>query len=242
MSEKSSNMLKWLKKRNEEVKKNNEIFRNLKKFDKRISIALDVIDQIKAKRITPEEGTYCYVKDSKYEIPKNKQKDTAKIEMQDVFAKTESCSACALGSIFICAVERFNHFKVEVGSVSSEIYDENDKIEYEIANTEIYFSGFKKYLTKLFTGQQLADIERAFEQRTVQHEFDYNQDALQFCKNISACEDDYVGTKMRLIMENIVVNNGTFEPTENVYRFHNGRYSTPGYKQARKDFLDRVYA
>lgn len=253
------NLLKWLKHKKAEVKRNNDIFKHLKKSDKRISIALDVINQLRVGRIKAEEGTYVQMESSEFDF--SGKKGTDLVEMQDVLLKTESCTACALGSIFLCTVERFNNYEMKVESIA---FNENDRHwslqekskepKYVIEeNKNIDYYSFSNYLTKFFTEQHLSDIENAFEERRIGHNNNVvtNYDSIKFFKTLNEyyCVNDVVieaderaALKMRLIMENLVANKGTFNPLKNVYSRHKGRWVTPNFRNNKQLFLDRIYA
>lgn len=121
-----------------------------KKFDvmtaaeKRVAIAKDVLKQLKAKRLHARRRLYLKRPRSlRNELWINSPYRNRPLE--DVLAKIPKCEACAIGSMFVCAVERFN----ELGTAD--------------VGTYISSWNMRSYLRRFFNGETLGQIEAAFE-------------------------------------------------------------------------------
>lgn len=178
-------------KENRSIKRRNEQFAQLSPSEKRVQIARDVLAQLRSKRLIATSGTWLTGDsgDSLYEsadIEKN-------VELQTVLKNREQCEGCALGGMFMCAVERHNKLKIgDLESPTSGEAGEDDAI---------------KYLRKFFSEEQLNEIEAAFEQGGGARSG--SATAVNFAGDIDDEEE-----RMRLIMENIIVNKGRFVPSK----------------------------
>ena len=106
--------------------------------------------------------------------------------------KDVSCTVCGIGALFVCGVQRGNDLKA-----SSVHLFEDDNVN--VGGFQAY-----AYLRRYFSNSQLKMIEAAFEQWA----HDKGGDFAYYV------EDDE--TRLRLIMENIILNNGTFNPAMEV--------------------------
>lgn len=186
------------------IRKRNAAFEKLPPEKKRVTIAKDVIKALNAKRITPKQNYYLqvgYADDG--DVTNESDAQTALLEGK------LKCDVCALGSVFVCAVERMNKLKV------GDLY--NDK--YKMMD----------YLSGVFDSEQLDLIECAFE-RTRNHactelDDDEARRAIELGRKFETrtgncgCGDPKCTVKrpdseacMRAIMENIIANGGTFIP------------------------------
>lgn len=193
-----------VKKENRAIKYRNEQFTKLSPAEKRVQIARDVLAQLRSKRLIATAGTWLsaeYGDDlfTREDVDNN-------VELQEILKKQESCEGCALGGMFMCAVERHN--KLKVGNMESPRdgqASEEDAI---------------KYLKKFFTVAQLDEIEAAFEQGGGARSG--SDVAVNFASDVDDDEE-----RMRLIMENIIVNKGRFVPEQKP----ESRWVTPGFIQ-----------
>src|SRR6185312_4105361 len=156
------------KNENDRIRRANKRFQEATKAQKRVIVAKDVLTQLALGKIIASPGTYLNIDDSdvdslfnkaeggetwdseqpsKTEI--NEAKDT---QMCDVFKGMKSCSACALGSVFVSAVSIMD--KLTVGDIVEDSYIGDD-------------DGMRKYLGKVFSLKQLHMIENAFERGCV---------------------------------------------------------------------------
>lgn len=197
---------KLVKKNNARITRANKAFEKMTPSEKRVQIARDVLAQLAAKRLIAESGVWLEGKDGKDLF---KQSDIQKdAELSDILAKTKQCQGCALGGMFMCSVERADNLKL--GKL--EAVREADNCN-TIAENDAF-----SYLKKFFSENQLEMIECAFERGSGAS---YSRDSVDF-----ACDVEDAQTRMRLIMENIVANKGTFRPNKAPV----ATWTTPGYK------------
>lgn len=188
--------------RQDQIRRANAAFDKLSPSEKRVAIARDVLTQLDAGRITAESGVYV----RSFELVNLIDESAKDVQLQSLLPAVDECNVCALGSMFICGVNIAN--KLPVKGVTT--YGE-----------EVSGRDAKKYLRRFFTNGQLGLIESAFE----------TTDMLSNYSRVSKRDNDLVGTairfgrlfdledydlqdeiRLRAIMENIIVNNGTFKP------------------------------
>lgn len=116
------------------IKKWNTYFNSLSPAEKRVAIAKDVLEQIKANRLHAQTGTY-FDLDTKLESDQSIQAN-----LNDV-----RCNACALGGMMLSHIKYNNECTVGEGDDINSTY-------------------IKNKLTNYFDEGQLALIEIAFEQ------------------------------------------------------------------------------
>jgi hypothetical protein len=189
LSKKSVALLKeTVAKRNRRVTLDNKKFDKMSASEKRVQIARDVLAQLASKRLIATTGTWLAGSDegnlfSRQDVEKSP-------ELQKVLSKTKECTGCALGGMFMCAVERADNLKI--GDLSDDTQS-----QLQIQTDDIF-----EYMEKFFSRGQLHMIESAFEQGDG-HASD--EDAADWLSEV-----DEASERMRLIMENIVVNKGKF--------------------------------
>ncbi len=204
-------------------------FRKANKARKRVMIARDVLAQLDAKRFIPTEGVWVNeVKGLNDVLEQEEDKD-----LRDLLVKQPKCEVCGLGALFVSCVEFAD--KLNIAELDEGIKDDL-KSEESGEETGISFTLLNPYLKKYFDSDQLILIELAFEQGCGNYR-EYNsplgKEAADFFDLI---EDDWLSnqdesfqeTKMRLIMENIIANNGTFDPM--IKPEIKTVYVTPGFK------------
>lgn len=190
-----------VKKENRRIARENAKFEKLTAKEKRVQIARDVLAQLALKRLVATPGVWL---SGKNESNLYSQKDIDKDrQLQEVLKDRKTCTGCALGGMFMCAVERANELKI------SELDDAESGIDFDDA---------MKYLGRFFDGEQLEMIESAFEQGSGATSAGYESE--EFCANVEDASE-----RMRLVMENIVVNGGKFVPTKRP----KVTYVTPGF-------------
>jgi hypothetical protein len=229
------------------LKRDNERFKALAPAAKRVAIAQDVLKWLNIGKLRATSGQYLRsgeLNDMRTELQEkytsrvnqraNEDNDAfdnrwyaaqqkyraavAKIDAQDLLVKDDvSCSVCALGGIFACAVARLDELNVD---------------EF----LGVTRRGMHEYLGEFFSSRQLDLIETAFEAErfgSCKHgdpetgetiDEDEDEAALAFCDDINfatGVEDDegneilnrdYAADRMRRIMENIIANGGEFRP------------------------------
>lgn len=219
------------------IARENRAFEKLTPAQKRVAIAHDVLAQIAAQKFIPENGIWLAdARNGNEELFSLKDVKENK-ELRDVINNTEACRGCALGGIFMCAIKRIDALKVnDLTSVKNakkneEVYGVNldGELRYnkapELKDILKYFSR-----NKLFTKHQLRLIELAFESGGggVDVNLESPQELLaQRFFNLRDSEISDSTERMRLIMENIIVNKGTFVPSQKPVL--KTMYVTPGF-------------
>lgn len=190
---------RWAK----QLKKREAAFKKMTPAQKRVAIAKDVIAQLDAKLIKAKRGVY-FENDKVDDLTHRATRshwdpkiteyvppipELAKLETRDaIMSASQTCSACAVGSIFVAGMLRADKCTLgERGGMS----------EYNYAN-------------KFFTYEQLRHMETVFECGCFYKE-GFNRygcgigDATQLPE---ASADE----RLRWIMNNIIKNKGTFKP------------------------------
>jgi hypothetical protein len=182
------------------------------KAEKRVEIAKDVLKQIKANKYNPTSGVWVTdtdgneVGDLIYRIRDEDSEATIDLKNDVVCQLNGKCSVCALGSLFVSAIDKFNHTKLNSGCYMD--FTEHACSDYNP-------------LLKWFSAKQLLLIESTFENRygawtknTIwvlsNKKMVYWDDVVipaiyAYCKKYS---DET--SRLKAIMNNIVRNKGTF--------------------------------
>ena len=207
-----------LAKDNRSVKRRNEQFAKLSPSEKRVQIARDVIAQLASKKLIATAGVWLTGTDGDNLFD---EKDVERNpELQEILSKQESCEGCALGGMFMCAVERHDKLKLTdlevVKDYKQAVKDIGD--DANLDSGEASEDDATHYLKKFFSEAQLNDIEAAFERGGGAKSG--SNSAQNFADEV---DDD--GERMRLIMENIIVNKGKFVPSKPPVQ----TWTTPGF-------------
>jgi hypothetical protein len=177
------------------IRKREKRFQNMNPASKRIAIAKDVIRSVEVeKTIDPQKDRYLLS-----DAVDRYRGDISK-ELKDIIINDPTCSACAIGSMFVCTVLR------------------HDQITFSnYLNSEKY-ENFRPYLRNFFDHNQLNMIESAFECKCrcvneyfVRNIFDCNDND---CMKSIAFGQKFLDNHSRItaIMRNIVKNKGEFVP------------------------------
>lgn len=216
-TKKTKKLVKTLKNINRNTARRNARFEALDKPGKRVYIAKDVLAQLAAKKIVASPGTYLAgkvklptIKEEREEYSYDShgyEKRSVKVvnpdtEVQDIVEKMKTCNACALGTVFVCAVRIADDLKIGDMPIEDEV---TDSIEFD--GMSMY-----KYLGQFFSEAQLELIESAFECRVMGdggegRRDDANRDAADYGTNFMQPKD-----RMVAIMKNIIKNKGFFKP------------------------------
>lgn len=234
---------------NRRVAKENKAFEKMTPSQKRMQIANDVLEQLRIKRLKAKTGVWLNTEKflTKKEVEKN-------VELQDLLKKQKSCDACAIGGMFMCAVELADKLKTsellcgfksgkdlpkEYKTLNGHAEDSND---VEVPDPGIEMFDAFSYLEKFFSKDQLRLIELAFEAGNggVDPDSDDDFDAAEYFKYEDFRSDEYgeevretyslgdPSLRMRLLMENILANKGKFVPSKKpTFQMV---WSTPGFK------------
>jgi hypothetical protein len=177
------------------------------KAEKRVEIAKDVLKQIKADKYKPMCGVWFRDSTGKglddFLDYNTGQRIDAKKDVVEKLVGT--CKVCALGSLFISAIDKYNHTKLDPASgCEAEIFTAVDR---------------NNPLTKWFTARQMLLIENTFENEcgawcssVVLNEKEYLAWDMEVIPAIKEYNSKYPNPTDRLkaIMNNIVRNKGTF--------------------------------
>jgi hypothetical protein len=175
--------------------------KKLTKAEMRIEIAKDVIAQIKAKKYNPMQGRWVEQADGPdYDDWLFENATTCKVDVRDYTNNINKCNVCALGSLFVSAVNKYNNVYGTYDSVST----------YEVFSS-IGTGEKKSPLLRYFSSSQLQLIEFTFEGGIGAFYFHDNTPTV---KRAYDFHEQYSNAKDRLIaiMKNIIKNKGTFKP------------------------------
>jgi len=160
-----------------------------------IELAKDVLEHIS--RYVPKQSAWLSI------YGKVKPEDLD-LEFRD-YVKDRSCSACALGSLFLAYANLYNHIPVRT-LVDTEYMEVEG---YAYITLDIH--GIEKKLTTVFSHDQLILIEIAFELGVglfqVRSDDEGRVQAYNFGQQHKTPKDRLVA-----IMENIIANDGEFKP------------------------------
>lgn len=161
--------------------------KKMSKAEVRVRIAKDVIAQVKVGRFIASTGRYLGLPGGALPDDGYGELSSEVVDVQTV-VKDRECRVCALGSLFVAAVDRYNECQLPADDLGNR-------------------SPLAEYLARVFTPTQLNKIEAAFEGRSFSHDDDYYGEG--FCHA-------YPDPSKRLvaIMRNIIRNGGTFKFSE----------------------------
>lgn len=192
-------------------------FSKLSKAQQRVAIAKDVIEQLTTEKITAVSGTYLSIP---YAVLKPKD------QLQDVF-EARKCEACALGSIFVCAVKITNNL------TAGEVGSSNDG---EVRTNSINGHSMFPYLSKYFSREQICIIEGAFEGSNIgTYGSDQLSQDLSEAAGLGYTHIDSHEDRLKVIMRNIIRNKGTFVVPRNAIREFKNQF---GYLPGKGDSDD----
>jgi len=191
----------------------NAAFKKMSKKKQRLEVVKDVIELLTAKKITAA-STYISIPDEDYEeaclVPDDDYEgsyldeakpEVAKIEAALLFEQamnTVGCEVCGIGSLFVAAMRRHDKFTIQQ---FTDMY----KGSTDTRGAEV------EYLSKWFDVEQLDLIERYYENSNSSH--------YGFGPIFNEDDDD---TRLRMIMENILSNDGVFDPTTGKHGYDEG--------------------
>lgn len=171
-------------------------FSKLSKAQKRVRIAKDVLAQLASGKFVPTPGTYVDVSD----VDISEDGGQAKVyagdhQLQELYEDAKSCSVCAIGSIFVSAVQ--------IADNLTSIEAESD---FDGSHPEI--GKMFDYIGKFFTTEQLDLIESAFEADWDLEPGIISHELCLMVRKLYKGKDPE--TRMKLIMQNIIHNDGEF--------------------------------
>ncbi len=174
-------------------------FLKMSKPWRRVALARDVLKQQAAGLLDTRFTAYAYLGTT----PKNNWLGESPKTQLPSLTKGKRCAVCGIGALFKCAIERANDFKV--GDLESLQHGDGD-VPFVSGNDIV------KYLDNMlgtFSKEHLNAIEDFYERSDVD--------------SLHSDHDD----RLRLIMENIIVNDGMFVENQPTPQFINGRWMTP---------------
>lgn len=190
-------------------------FEKMTPSEKRVTIAQDVLDQLESKRLLASPGTW--VANEEFEFYVSKGGAPVESLFCTQTGKKKKCNVCAMGALFVCAVERADELKVEDLSNTWVSDESTKKMKVNFEEEDVF-----EYMDRFFERDQLDAIETAFERGA----------GGTFHSDLAEGFAGYVedaSERMRLIMENIVANNGTFKFSVNYRPVETTIFRTPGY-------------
>ncbi len=173
------------------------------KEEMRVEIAQDVLKALKTKRINASHNGYMTADDEKLaDLASAWEEEDLEALMklsQEEYSPPKACDVCAIGAVFVAAVDRHDALKL------SEVY--KNSIDGDIGDDLML-----PYLNKWFEDSQLRLMEYAFENEF--HGTNYDGPDDDVCKAAEAFYEFYdePGDRVTAIMNNIIENKGTFIP------------------------------
>ncbi len=162
----------------------------------RVQICKDVLRQLDTKRIIANRGSYLESAGSRWEAQFYNDRDGK------VRPPAKKCRVCAIGSVFVCALDRYNELKL-----SDSGYGKPDSDD------------MMRYLGRWFGDGQLRLMEQAFEGKNIRLGNQADPKPRAFFEkhgNPKATPWGYEEADsdklMRAIMANVIANKGTFKP------------------------------
>ncbi len=168
---------------------------------KRVLLAKDVLSLLQEGKIIAQQDKYF----------ESKHIDLSTVSSEESFQKLlqedkEPCEVCAVGSLLVCAVKRYNKAKIKDIRFTSHRDDDDNSLGSNDALC------FMKILERYFSREQIILIESAFEKADRGLGFEFYRTVKQ--KDIEEASKRYSDLDpeqtMIEIMKNIIVNNGTF--------------------------------
>lgn len=186
----------------------------LTKMQKRVLVAKDVLKAINTKQIKPEQGAYMSVETKSFEDWVNKLdlKETSREILLDggglydltrreqnllptkPIKMPKHCEVCAIGSLFVATVDRFD--KLKLGNAIAAVQN-NDDVMID-------------HLDSLFTKNELRVIEAIFEDAAYILEYSYNNaNAISTVRRtLHVLRRKGPTARLIWLMENIIKNKG----------------------------------
>lgn len=182
------------------VEKANREFRAMPKYKKRMTIAADVLQQVKLKRFIPKQRVYLELRDEeakdRFRAVRHGAAETEECATLNNVLGGSSCEVCGIGSLFVAAAERTKACVDDMAGADDDNFMRNLLKDY-------------------FDMDQLLLIEAAFEGQYIDAD-DYESyeveqedidEALDFTRSATTAN-----ARLERIMKNIVENRGTFIP------------------------------
>ncbi len=190
------------KKLQQKLKRKNRAFNKLTKAKKRVAIAKDVITQVELGKILPASkyfmwGDYMDDLAGSYDIRREVTKlaeDNKDIDLSETLAQT-TCTVCGIGSLFVGAVGLADKLK------TCDFLEDFDERQKEV-----------NYLKQWFDEEQLNLVEDYFELNTHR-----SRDGVEASSPIARAWGDKPA-RLIMIMENIISNNGRFNPHKGAHK------------------------
>lgn len=186
LNENAASVIKAL---NEATKKKNKEFKEMSKLEKRVAIAMDVKESLRAKKYIASAGTYV-------DFIKTGSDFSCGITLENMLKDDVKCEVCAIGSMFLSHVKK-SKSKQEIVTDDDEMCEIMDDIytEKELRILEFFFEGSD--IANTFTDNH-GDIKNCY---------------TQLSKNVEAFSDFYGDNddgRLTAIMDNIIKNKGRF--------------------------------
>lgn len=204
-----SNLKRRLTRARKKLEQKNAEFAKMTKKQQRVTIAADVIADLRTRKLVADTGRYLFdsfnvTKEDGWETCKlPDDMDLAEIQYGEL-AEAGTCTVCGIGALFVDAVKRHDKYTADLAEAEQpsqrEIHD---------------------YLGKWFSVKQLLLVESAFETREFLDD-DYSgygddEDRTPSDEDLAAAvifgrRFSTPDKRMKAIMKNIIENDGTFKP------------------------------
>jgi hypothetical protein len=168
---------------------------------KRVLLAKDVLSLLQEGKIIAQQDKYF----------ESKHIDLSTVSSEESFQKLlqedkEPCEVCAVGSLLVCAVKRYNKAKIKDIRFTSHRDDDDNSLGSNDALC------FMKILERYFSREQIVLIKSAFEKtsRGIDSCFHGNLQPDDLLIAQEKYKDMDSEQTMIAIMQNIIDNNGTF--------------------------------
>lgn len=182
------------------IEKSNREFRLLPKYKKRVTIAQDVLAQMKAKRFIAKQRVYLELRDEdardRFCDVRSGNAKTEECSTLNSVLSDSSCEVCGIGSLFVAAAERTRACVDGMSGVNDDDF-------------------MRQLLKDYFDMDQLLLIEAAFEGQYIEAEC-YEEEGVDKEDIAAALAFTWgartANARLERIMKNIVENRGTFVP------------------------------
>ena len=202
--------LKRLRKR---IKDRERRFKAATPAGKRVMIAKDVLEQLDTRWLKARRNSWL-ISESNLLTDHYITEHTKNTDLQEEILKLPSCTACAVGAMFACAVRRADDLTLE------DMRYKSPDGSYVSPYADFGWDGLVRYLSRWFSYGQLKMIEHAFERGSggsglSDEEFsdpdfmiNHNASVVFGSKFVNDTE------RMVAIMQNIIKHKGEFRPDQ----------------------------
>lgn len=181
------------------INRNNKIWANASKRERRVLLARDVIAQINAEKIIPMQGTWASSADGRQLVAGG-----GSVQKAIISGEIPKCDCCAVGGLMLSAIKYCNNINIEEG----ECYIGFMFTSNITPNSQHVDDAATRLLYEVFDPRTVRAIETAYEMGNGQFiDMSYMCLDSEYPKNLRLLESE---DRMIAIMENIIENKGIF--------------------------------